>query len=430
MTQTLFSYIQHSPTPFHAVAETAARLEAKGATRLNEAQSWSLESGKRYFTVRGGTSLIAWRQPTGKGLGWRMTAAHSDSPSFRIKSASVRQGCTMLNTEGYGGALRSTWMDRPLGIAGRVSIATPDGIVTRLVDMGGRCAVMPSLAIHMDRKANDGHTFDPKKDTQALFGLGSDETCYLTALANCAGCKPQDILGSDMQLYCSESPGLAGDGDALVLSPRLDDLACAWAALDGFLAAPAHDWGDVFCLFDNEEVGSTTAQGACSTLLADVLARAGAALDETAEDHRIALAKSLLLSADNGHATHPNFSELADATHPVRLGSGIVLKMNANQKYTTTGLSGGLVAALCKKAGVPVQLYYNRPDMPGGSTLGNLLTSGVSVPMADIGLPQLAMHSCVETAAKQDVLFLQQTMQAWYTAAIKTDTGCDYTLGL
>ncbi len=418
-TKDLFAFIEKSPTPWHAVQTTAARLEEAGYTRLEEAQPWALVPGQKYYTVRAGSSLIAWRMPLAAGAGWRMAAAHSDSPAFKVKGASVHAGCTMLDTEGYGGMIRASWLDRPLGLAGRVMVKTPEGIESRLVAPDGDLAVIPHLAIHMDRAMNEGHKYDVKKDMQALFAPGEAPESYRALLASEAGCAPEELLAEDILLYCRQPGRAVGPGGQLLLCPRLDDLGCAWAALEGFLAGEADcSQGAVFCLFDNEEVGSGTRQGACSSFLPDILARAGAALGESGETRRQGLAKSLLLSADNAHATHPNFAEMGDAAHPVRLNSGVVLKFNASQKYTTTAATAALFRAVCAAAGVPVQEYYNRPDLPGGSTLGNLLAAQVSVPMADVGLPQLAMHSAVETAGAQDASWLKTACAAWYSARL------------
>lgn len=413
----LFEFIQKSPTPWHAVETATARLESAGYERLEEAQPWALAPGGKYHAVRAGSSLIAWRMPRAAGAGWRMAAAHSDSPAFRVKGASVRAGCTMLDTEGYGGMIRASWLDRPLGLAGRVMVKTARGIESRLVAPDLDLAVMPHLAIHMDRAVNEGHKYDLKKDMQALFAPGEVPETYRQLLAVEAACAPEELLAEDILLYCRQPGTTTGPQGELLLCPRLDDLGCAWAALEGFLAGEADNGqGAVFCLFDSEEVGSGTRQGACSSFLPDILARAGEALGESGERRRQGLAKSLLLSADNGHAAHPNFAEMSDPARPVRLNGGVVLKLNASQKYTTTAPTAALFRAVCAAAGVPVQEYYNRPDLPGGSTLGNLLAAQISVPMADVGLPQLAMHSAVETGGVRDVAWLKKACTAWYAA--------------
>ena len=423
--QDLFEYIEKSPTPFHAVAESARRLEQVGFCALRENERWELLPGKKYYVTRNQSSLIAFVMPKKPAAGWRMSAAHSDSPSFKVKGTSQKAGFTMLNTEGYGGMIRSAWLDRPLGIAGRVMVKTKNGIESRLVDLDQVSAVIPHLAIHMDRAVNDGHKYDLKKDMQAIFSAAEPSVSYNAHLAEAAGCSEKQLLSADVQLYCKDKGQTIGGEQEFILCPRLDDLGCAWATLQGFLTAPDADFGRVWCLFDNEEVGSGTRQGACGSFLPDILARAGQALGETEEDRRRALANSLLLSADNGHAIHPNFAEMSDETCPVRVNGGVVLKFNASQKYTTNAVTGALFHSLCDAAKVPVQEYYNRPDLPGGSTLGNLLGAQVSVPMADIGLPQLAMHSCVEMTGAKDVDWLEKGCEAWFAADTRcTADGC------
>lgn len=424
--QDLFDYIEKSKTPFHAVAESARRLQAAGFAPLNEAEHWNLAPGGKYFVTRNQSSIIAFVMPQQPEMGWRISAAHSDSPGFKVKSTSQKAGFTMLDTEGYGGMIRSSWLDRPLGIAGRVLVKTPTGVESRLVDFGDTKAVIPHLAIHLDRKVNEGHNYDLKKDMQAVFAAGQKDACYQQILAQQAACEPEDIVAQDMQLYCTEKGQLVGGEQEFALCPRLDDLACGWAALQGFLQATPSQQGRIWCLFDNEEVGSGTRQGACGSFLPDVLARAAKELGEDAQQQRISLANSLLLSADNGHAIHPNFAEMSDEGHPVRVGGGVVLKFNASQKYTTNAVTAALFHSICSKAQVPVQEYYNRPDLPGGSTLGNLLAAQVSIPMADIGLPQLAMHSCVEMAGVQDIEWLRTACEAWYNAEIRCTADGSY----
>lgn len=428
--QDLFDYIEKSPTPFHAVAESARRLRDAGFTELNEAECWNLQAGGKYFVTRNQSSVIAFVMPQKAGAGWRMSAAHSDSPGFKVKGASQKAGFTMLDTEGYGGMIRSSWMDRPLGIAGRVMVKTAQGVESRLVDLKDTKAVIPHLAIHLNRNVNDGHTYDMKKDMQAVFAGKEKNACYQEKVAHAAGCSVSDILSEDMQLYCPEQGQVIGGEQEFVLCPRLDDLACGWAALMGFLQAKPSQQGRIWCLFDNEEVGSGTRQGACSSFLPDVLARAAKELGEDAQQQRMSLANSLLLSADNGHAIHPNFAEMSDGGYPVRVGEGIVLKFNASQKYTTNAVTAALFHTVCDAVQVPVQEYYNRPDLPGGSTLGNLLAAQVSIPMADIGLPQLAMHSCVEMAGVQDIAYLCKACSAWYDAEIDCKADGSYRVTL
>ena len=429
----LVDFLDRSPSPFHAVLSAAQRLEQAGFAPLAETQAWTLEPGRGYYTTRNQSSIIAFRMPSAPLTGWRMAAAHSDSPTYRIK-ADAWQGkgpCGMvrLPVEGYGGMIAASWMDRPLTVAGRALVRTRQGIQARPVFLDRDLVTIPSLAIHMDRTVNSGRELNPQRDMHPLYGLegGTSLTAHIAAAL---GVAQEDILSTDLTLCPRQNTVLLGGDSELIQGPRLDDLECAWSTLRGFLAAdPAPDTALVWCMFDNEEVGSGTRQGAQGTFLPDVMARVEQQLGLTVQQHHAALANSLLLSADNAHATHPNHPDKADPNAPVALNGGVVIKYNASQKYTTTGLTGALFAQICQQAGVPVQTFANRADMPGGSTLGNLLSAQVSIPMVDVGLPQLAMHACVETAGAQDPEYLLRACTAFYGAAITCTADGSYTLG-
>lgn len=427
--QDCFAFLSASPSPYHAVAEAARRLEAAGYTRLAESAPWTLTAGGRYFTTRGGSSLIAWRMP-GKTLqAWRAAAAHSDSPTFRLTKACVEdKRYARARVEGYGGMRLSTWLDRPLTLAGRVLVRREAEILTRLIAPDRDLLCIPSLCVHFDRAGAKGAPLDPAVDLQPIFGqAGQDLGDLITAEAGV--CPRGDVLDYDLTLAVRQKPVRLGLDGAYFMAPRIDDLAAAWATLTGFLAGqPSEGCGDLWCLFDNEEVGSGTRQGALSTFLADVMARAEAALGTSTDQRLAARAASLLLSADNAHATHPNHPETSDAAHPIALNGGVVLKYNASQKYTTSGETGALFCALCRQADVPVQVFYNRPDIPGGSTLGNLLARQVSLPMADIGLPQLAMHSAVETAGCADLGYLARATAQLYRTELAAPADGRWTL--
>lgn len=415
----LMNFIQNSPSPYHAAASAAALLEEAGFTRLEECAPWALERGQGYFTTRNQSSLIAFRLPLGELAGWRMTAAHSDSPTFYIKG-DVLEGdkrYLRLSAEGYGGMNCASWLDRPLTVAGRAIVKTPAGVEGRLVCLDRDLLTIPSLAIHQQRDVNRSHDYNAQKDMQPLYGLaGSPALTQLVAAE--LGVEPSDILAADLTLCPRQKPVVLGPAGELFQAPRIDDLACAYATLEGFLAAEAQEnLGQIYCLFDNEEVGSGTRQGALSSFLPDVLDRAALALGLDGQQTRQALAASMLLSADNGHAVHPNFTEKADPANKVYPNGGVVVKLSANQKYTTTGLTAGLFRAVCQQAGVPVQIFANRADEPGGSTLGNLLSHAVSVPMVDIGMAQLAMHAAVETAGSQDPAHMSRACAAFFRAS-------------
>lgn len=417
----LMDFLDCSHSPFHSVLSARKRLDAAGFTALEECAVWSLEPGKAYYTTRNQSSIIAFRIPSKDLCGWRMTASHSDSPSYRVKMDAQpdknSSGLCRVWVEGYGGMIAGSWMDRPLTLAGRVLVRTNSGLASRLVYLDQDLLVIPSLAIHMDRTTNSNRELNPKRDMQPI--MGADGANLKELLAQELSVSVEDIMGADLTLCPRQKSVLLGADRELICAPRLDDLECAWGTLMGFInAVPAEHIANVWCMFDNEEVGSGTRQGAVSTFLPDVMARVESIFGLTAERHYAALANSLLMSADNAHAIHPNYADKSDSLSPVKVNGGIVLKYNASQKYTTTALTGALLTQLCDQVDVPVQVFTNRADMPGGSTLGNLLSAQVSIPMMDVGLPQLAMHACVETAGAKDSEYLLRTSQAFYAASI------------
>ena len=431
MIDDIFEFLQEGVTPYHAAATAAAWLDAAGFTRLEEADYWNLEPGKGYYLVRGGSAVVAWRIPDHAIGGWRIPASHSDAPGWKIKSDAVsNDGCRRLSVEGYGGMNMATWLDRPLTVAGRVLLRTEDGVETRLVHLDRDLLVIPSLAIHMQRQVNKGHEYNPQIDMQPLWGPEAGRT--LTDLV-CEelGVRPEEILDQDLQLVTRQAPTVIGPDGEYFMAPRIDDLECAATTLLGFIDAAADTdsaCAPVWAMLDNEEVGSSSRQGAESSFLRDVLDRILEAIPHSAQMEHRALANSFMLSADNGHATHPNFAAKSDPAAPVRLGGGVVLKYNASQKYTTNALSGGIFRAICEKAGVKVQVFTNRADEPGGSTLGNLQSHTLPIPMADIGLAQLAMHSAVETAAVSDANAMVQAVAAFYRVHLRALGDGVYTL--
>ena len=419
----LFAFLRAGVTPWHAVAQAARWLEEAGYTRLEESDYWNLAPGGRYYVTRNGSSIVAWRVPEHAIGGWRMTISHSDNPGWRLKPAkSTAAGCERLPVEGYGGMIMPTWLDRPLGVAGRVLVRTEDGLDTRLVDIHRPVAVIPSLCIHFDRSCNSGHTYNPQVDMQPLYG---PEGCkpIRTLVAEALGLPEEDMVDSELLLTTLQEPVRTGPDGEYYLSPRIDDLGCAAATLMGFLDADADcdsACAPVWAMLDNEEVGSSTRQGAQSSFVRDLFDRILDAIPHSGQGMARALANSFCLSADNAHATHPNFPEKSDPASPVRLGGGVVVKYNATQKYATTAYSGAVFGEICRMAGVPVQRFANRADVPGGSTLGNLQANTVPVPTVDIGLPQLAMHSAVETAACADADAMRRAVGAFYRAHIRT----------
>ena len=427
----LVEFLQESVTPFHAAATAESWLRAAGYTRLEEADYWNLEPGKGYYVTRNGSSVVAWRVPEHAIGGWRIVASHSDSPSWKVKNDRVENdGCRRLSVEGYGGMIMPTWLDRPLTVGGRVIVKTEDGIESRLVCIDRDLLVIPSLAIHFQRDVNKGHTYNPQIDMQPLWGPADSRT--LTDLvAEELGVDPADILDTDLQLVTRQTPTQIGPDGEFFMAPRIDDLECAATTLLGFLDAAAETdsaCAPVWAMLDNEEVGSSSRMGAESSYLRDVLDRIIEAVPHSGQAMPRALANSFMLSADNAHATHPNFPQKSDPCAPVRLGGGVVLKYNASQKYTPNAVSGAVFRAVCQKAGVPVQVFTNRADEAGGSTLGNLQSHTLPIPMADIGLAQLAMHSAVETASVADAEAMTKAVAAFYRVHLRALGDGTYTL--
>lgn len=419
ITRGLFSFIEGSPTSFHAVSSAAQALEAAGFQSLLESEHWDLVSGSGYYVTRNQSSLMAFRVPE-TVTGFMVGAAHTDSPCFKLKeNMELRpEGYTKLDAEKYGGMLISPWLDRPLSVAGRLMISTEAGVAPVLVNIDRDLLVIPNLAIHMDRSANDGKKWDAQTDLSPLLGTG--EQALLPLLARQAGISPEEILSFDLFVYNRDKGAVLGPEGEFILCPRLDDLQCVYGLLQGFLRAKSPKAAPVLCLFDNEEVGSETRQGAMSTFLCDTLRRICIARGLSETDYLRCVAQSLMVSADNAHGVHPNHPEKAALTNRPRLGGGVVLKYGA--RYATDGVSAALMRQLLRAAGVPEQTYFNHSNVPGGSTLG--IISGTQVPMhtVDVGLAQLAMHSACETAGTADTEYLIRAMEACFSAKI-TETG-------
>ena len=413
----LLAFIGDSPTAFHVCRNLAEKLKEEGFEELPEADLWELSPGGRYFVRRNGSALIAFRIPEGEWKGFLMMAAHADSPSFKIKehAAVPTAGMyTRLNVEKYGGMLCASWMDRPLSVAGRAAVRENGRIVTRLLNVDRDLLLIPHVAIHMDRSVNDGKKFDPNTDMLPLFGDAAAAEKFDALIAETLGVAPEDVLATDLFLYPRTPGAVWGAEGEYLSSPRLDDLQCVFACTEGFLRAKSGPCAPVLCVFDNEEVGSGTKQGAGSGFLQDVLTRAA---EGCGRDLRRCLAGSFLVSADNAHALHPNHPEYADRNDRPEMNKGIVIKYNANQRYTTDAVSAAAFAELCRAAGVPTQRFTNRADLPGGSTLGNISTAHVSVDSVDIGLAQLAMHSAYETAGSKDTEYLIRAAEAFFASS-------------
>ena len=417
----LLTFIAESPSRFHAVDNLGRELEEAGYTRLSEARTWALETGGKYYVTRNGSALIAFRIPKADFTGFMISASHSDAPTFHIKENAQMKGpesYVRINTEGYGGMLCAPWLDRPLTVAGRVLVKAGEAIETRLVYVDRDLLLIPNVAIHMNRDVNTGMKFDKKTDVIPLMGMGEEEGAFRAILAQTAGCEPEDILGTDLYL-CLRQKGLVwGAEEEFISAPRLDDLQCAYGCFRGFLKASGSGSVPLYALLDNEEVGSRTKQGADGTFLEDVIGRICAALGR---DRATAVANSFMVSADNAHAVHPNHPEYHDATHRPMMNGGVVIKQGV--RYATDGAAQAVFTALCRKAGVPVQHFFNRSDLAGGGTLGLIANAHVSMNTVDIDLAQLAMHSCFETAGSKDTDYLIEAMAVFYSASFREENG-------
>jgi len=408
-TEKLLDFIEKSPTAFQAVDEMQKRLTENGFEVLSEKEYWKLIPGGKYLVTRNNSALIAFCIPEKESRVFHIMASHSDSPSFKIKEnpeIKVDNSYVKLNVEKYGGMLMAPWFDRPLSVAGRVIIRRNGGLKEKLINIKRDLVMIPNLAIHMNREANNGVSYNPQKDLQPLFAVGNTDRTLLEIIAEQTGVKKEDIISHDLFLY-NRMPGTIWGADKeFVSSARLDDLQCAFASMEGLLRAQNHESIAVHCVMDNEEVGSGTKQGAASTFLKDTLLRINMGLGRTYEEYLMTLAGSFMVSADNAHALHPNYTDKTDPTNHPALNKGIVIKFNANQKYCTDAVSAAIFKELCTKAGVPYQTFVNRSDIAGGSTLGNISNTQVPMNTVDIGLPQLAMHSPYETAGVKDTEYL------------------------
>ncbi|SEM12480.1 aspartyl aminopeptidase [Blastococcus sp. DSM 46786] len=401
----LRAFVDASPSPHHAVAELVRRLGAAGFTELAEADAWAPVPGGRHFVVRHG-SVIAFRLGSGPlaETGMRLVGAHTDSPTFKVRPRwEVRQsGYRLVGVEPYGGGLWHTWLDRELTVAGRLVLR---GGRTALVRLPGAPLRLPSLAIHLDRSVREGLTLDPQQHLVPVWDrdLGTGPG-LAEALADAAGVDLRDVVGTDLVLADTQPTARAGADGTWVAAPRLDDLACCHSGLLALLAAPAGARTQVLVCNDHEEVGSGSMSGARGSFLEDVVRRLAAATDpgDPQAAHR-ALARSVLVSADMAHAVHPTRAERHEPAHRPELGGGPVLKVNANQAYATDAASGGWFTERCDEAGVPVQTFVTRADLPCGSTIGPLTATRLGVTTVDVGAPMLAMHSCRELASAHDV---------------------------
>lgn len=414
----LISFIKKSPSCFHAVENIAEILAENSFSELKEAEKWNLKAGGKYFIKRNGSSIIAFALPEkvyAENNSFNIVASHSDSPVFKIKENPERKSaeCVILNVEKYGGMLINPWFDRPLSVAGRIAFEKDGKICSKNVNIDRDLLMIPNLAIHMNRDANDGHKVDVQNEIEPVLSLNQNLKLK-DLLAQETGVKAEEIMSWDLFLYNRSESSVWGGENEFFSAAKIDDLECAFTTLKGFVQAKKIKNTAVYCCFDNEEVGSQSRQGAASTFLKDVLVRINLSLGGNKEDYLVSLAKSFMVSADNAHALHPNYVSAADPVNRPEINGGIVIKFNAAQKYTSDGLTSAFFKSVCRKADVPVQIFTNNSNVAGGSTLGNISQSQVSVPCVDIGLAQWAMHSPYETAGVKDAEYMEKAVTEFY----------------
>lgn len=415
----LMDFLDSSVTMFHAINECEKVLQRSGFIYLPENGKWNINKGK-YYTKRNSSSLIAFDIAEGD-YRFQISAAHSDSPTFKLKDRPVIEanGYLKLNVEGYGGMINATWLDKPLTLAGRVMVNTDKGIETRLLHIDRDLLIIPNVPIHFNREINKGFAFNNQVDMLPILSAGNlKEADFDNMIAKELGIEAEAILAKDLYLVNRQKAAIIGFDNELISSGRLDDLECVYTSLRGFVEAENKNHINVFAVFDNEEVGSVTKQGAMSTFLASTLDRVNTALGKSKEEYYRAIAKSILISCDNANAVHPNHPELFDVKNRPVLNQGIAIKESANQKYTTDAFSRAILKKILEKKNIPYQTFANRSDIAGGSTLGNLSNTVVSMNAVDIGLPQLAMHSAYETAGAKDVVYAFETLKAFFEANI------------
>ncbi len=411
--------LNHSYSAFHAVKNIEDELIKAGFLKLDEKESFDLKKNGKYYLKRNDSSILAFKVPEAFDRpSFKITATHTDSPTLKIKPNPILRykNLTSLNVEPYGGMIMSSWLDRPLSLAGRVMVKDKKLISSRLLNIDEDLLVIPNLCIHMNRTINSGYAYNPSKDLIPLFGITDKKFDFSQYLKEKLGLKgKEEILSFDLFLYNRDLARRVGYKKEFLSSSRLDDLSSSYSTLLGFLESQKPTSTiDVYVSFDNEEVGSLTKQGANSTFLKNNLRRIAFALGIRDDSYEKALASSILVSADNAHANHPNHPEISDSTTDIELNKGVVIKYNANQSYTSDSFSSSILKSLAKKAKVPYQEFTNRSDLRGGSTLGNISNSEVSLTSVDIGLAQLAMHSCNELMGVNDIDYLVKLIKEYY----------------
>ena len=416
--------IENSQTAFHACSYFEVLLQGQGYIKLKENEIWDLKQGGKYYISRNSSSLVAFTVPYEfKKLSYNIVATHTDSPTFKLKPnfELVKGRYGMLNTEVYGGPILNTWLDRPLGIAGRIIVKTNEGLETKLVCFYKPMAIIPNCSIHYYHELNKGVALNPQNElVPLLYDNKNAKVDLLEMVANeFKDIKKEDIVSHDLYLYVMDRGGLVGANEEFLTAPQIDNLECSYAAVKALLNSKSNSSVNVAVLFDNEEIGSRTRQGAASKLLSDTLERISECLGLTPTMHKIALNNSFIVSADNAQGFHPNYAHKFDPTNAVFLNDGIVIKTAARGSYTTDAVSQAYFKTICERANAKYQVNTNRSDVPGGSTLGCISLSQVSIHSVDIGLPQVAMHSAMETAGAKDLEEMIKALTEFYSTHLE-----------
>ena len=415
MISDMLKFIDNSPTAFHTVNNVRDILIGAGFTELCEGERWKTEKGGKYFVLRNNSSLIAFEM--GEDIApFMICATHSDFPLFKVKEE-LSGVYTRLSTEKYGGLIMYSWFDRPLSVAGRAVVKDGNALSERLVNIDRDLLVIPSVAVHLQKNINDGFSPKANVDTLPLLTLGKKSLKEI--VADELSVSESNIVSHDLFVYPREKGTLIGAENELILSPRIDNLECVYTSLMAFIDSDRSSATKVYALFDNEEVGSESKQGAASPFLSDTLER----ISKDRESYFASLAAGFMVSADNAHAKHPAHPELSDPIEAPLLSGGVVIKHNAGQHYSTEAVSGAIFASICERAGARVQHYSNRADLIGGSTLGSISNTKAPICTVDIGLPQLAMHSAVETAAVSDAYEMKKALTLFYSSSIEKSNG-------
>ncbi len=417
-------FLNKSSSTYHAVSEVERQLIEAGFIKLKENTTWMLENNRYYYVVRNQSSLIAFKIPEIANVkSVNIIASHTDSPSLKIKPvADIKDSqYNRINVEIYGGALLSTWLDKPLGIAGRVTLKEHGAIVSRLVDFEKDMAIIPNVAIHQNREANNGYKWDKQIDLLPIMGLKPGEDYFNDLLSKKLQINKKDLLAHDLYFYNRQKARIWGENQEFISGGKLDNLESVYTSLQAFLSGYSTNSLNVLAVFDHEEIGSMTKQGMASSFLIDVIERVFSSFYYVNSDIKAILANSFLISADNAHAVHPNHPEMYDSTNQSYLNKGVVIKTSAAQRYVSDAITIAIAKELCQKAEVPYQLFANRNDSRGGATQAAVGTIHLPINMVDVGLAQLAMHSTYETAGSYDIDYMIDFMLEFYNSTITVD---------